>query len=235
MTRRSTADAGISDPLDVLEQRIGHRFVDRRLLRAALTHRSAGGDNWERLEFLGDAVLGFLVARQLFDAQGEASEQQLTLMRSNLVRKSSLAEVAGELGLDQFIVLGSAERKSGVARHSSILADALEAVLGAVTWDGGVEAASAVVGRLFGDRLTAAEAMSKKDPKTRLQEVVQARHLALPGYAVVATTGERHSPVYRVECRVDGLALRAEGCGRSVRDAEKQAAAGVLALLDSDD
>ena len=217
--------------LGVLQQRLGYTFAEPRLLRQAVTHRSAGADNWERLEFLGDAVLGFVVSRLLFDSNPEVSEQQLTVMRANLVQKDALANVAADLGLSTFINLGTAERKSGVATHSAIRADALEAVLGAVACDGGIDAASRVVERLYGDRLTELAGIAQKDAKSRLQEIVQAKRRALPTYTVVATTGEEHARVYHVECAAEGLGVRAEATGRSVREAEKGAAAAVLAIL----
>ena len=217
--------------LDVLQQRLGHTFAEPRLLRQAVTHRSAGADNWERLEFLGDAVLGFVVSRLLFDLNPEVSEQQLTVMRANLVQKDALANVASDLGLSTFINLGTVEGESGVAEHSAIRADALEAVLGAVACDGGIDAASRVVERLYGDRLTEPAGIAEKDPKSRLQEMVQAKRLDLPNYTVVATTGEEHARVYHVECAAEGLSVRAGASGRSVREAEKRAAAAVLAIL----
>ena len=232
MTRPPTSgEAALAN----FEQRLGYAFQERRLLREALTHKSAGADNWERLEFLGDAVLGFVVARLLFDHDIDASEQQLTVMRSNLVRGETLARVAGELGLGACINLGTAERKSGVAEHGSIRADALEAVLGAVACDGGIDAAAAVVGRLFRSYLAQSGDMARKDPKTQLQEAVQGKRLDLPNYAVVATTGEDHARTFHVECSVAGLALRGAGSGRSLREAEKRAAAAVLELLHADD
>ena len=218
-------------PLGVLQQRLGYAFVEPRLLRQAVTHRSAGADNWERLEFLGDAVLGFVVSRLLFDLNLEVSEQQLTVMRANLVQKDALANVAGELGLSTFINLGTVERRSGVAEHSAIRADALEAVLGAVVCDGGIDAATRVVERLFGDRLREPAGIAEKDPKSRLQEIVQAKHLELPNYTVVATSGKEHARVYHVECAVEGLSVRAGASGRSMREAEKQAAGAVLGIL----
>ena len=221
--------------LEVLERRLGHTFAEPRLLRQALTHRSAGADNWERLEFLGDAVLGFVVSRKLFDLNPDMSEQQLTVMRANLVQKDALASVAVDLGLSTFINLGTVERKAGVAEHSALRADALEAVLGAVTCDGGLDAATGVVNRIYGDRLTELAGITEKDPKSRLQEIVQAKRQDLPNYTVVATTGEEHARVYHVECAADGLGVRAGASGRSLREAEKRAAAAVLALLDNHD
>ena len=224
-----------AQPFDMLERRLGYTFAEPRLLRRALTHRSAGADNWERLEFLGDAVLGFVVSRKLFELQPALSEEQLTVMRSNLVRKDALADVAADLGLSAFINLGTVERGAGVAEHSAIRADALEAVLGAVARDGGLEAAAGVVHRVYGDRLTALAGMADKDPKSRLQEVLQGKRLALPNYAVVTTTGEEHARVYHVECAAADLGVRAGASGRSIREAEKRAAAAVLARLDGHD
>ena len=221
----------VAEPLDVLQQRLGYTFVEPRMLRRALTHRSAGADNWERLEFLGDAVLGLVVSRALFDLHPEVSEQQLTVMRANLVQKDALANVAADLGLSTFINLGTVEHRSGVAEHSAIRADALEAVLGAVACDGGIDAASKVVERLYGDRLTVPAGIAEKDPKSRLQEIVQAKRLELPNYTVVSTSGEEHARVYHVECAADGLGVRAGASGRSVREAEKRAADAVLAIL----
>ena len=230
MASRSSEEGEV-EPLDILQRRLGYTFGKPRLLRQALTHRSAGADNWERLEFLGDAVLGLVVSRLLFDLNPEGSEQQLTVMRANLVQKDALAKVAAEIGLSAFINLGTGEDKLGVREHGAIRADALEAVLGAVACDGGIEAASQVVERLYGDRLTASVGMAKKDPKSRLQEIVQAKRLELPDYTVVATTGEEHARVYHVVCVAEGLSVRAGGSGRSLREAEKRAAAAVLAIL----
>ena len=235
MPPRNSAKSGSGQlekqPLHVLQQRLGHTFAEPRLLRQAVTHRSAGADNWERLEFLGDAVLGFVVSRALFDLNPEVSEQHLTVMRANLVQKEALADVAADLGLSAFLNLGTVEDRSGVAEHTAIRADALEAVLGAVACDGGIDAASKVVERLYGDRLTDPAGIAKKDPKSRLQEIVQAKRLELPTYTVVATTGEEHARIYHVECAAEGLSVRAGASGRSLREAEKRAAAAVLAIL----
>ena len=220
-----------AEPLVVLQRRLGYTFENPRLLRQALTHRSAGADNWERLEFLGDAVLGLVVSRFLFDLNPQVSEQQLTVMRANLVRKDALAHVAADLGLSGFIHLGSAEVRSGVAEHGAIRADALEAVLGAVACDGGIDAASRVVERVYGNRLKAPADIAEKDPKSRLQEILQSKRLELPNYTVVAPTGEEHARVYHVECAAEGLSVRAAASGRSLREAEKRAAAAVLASL----
>ncbi len=235
-SRGSNASAPLSfdrsADLAVLEQRLGYAFGDRKLLGQALTHRSAGADNFERLEFLGDAALGFAVGQVLFDAMADASEQTLTLMRAHLVNASALASTARELDLGAFLNLGMGERKSGVAQRTSVLADALEAVFGAIVCDGGLEAAAMVIQRLFDSRLAALDDEALKDPKTRLQEYVQARRLALPKYDIVDATGKDHARFYCVECVVDDLEVRARGSGRSRREAEKNAAGAILDRLE---
>ena len=218
-------------PLESLEERLDYAFQDRAVLARALTHKSVGAENFERLEFLGDAALGYVVARVLFDAMPNATEHELTLMRANLVRGDSLATVARSLGLGDFIQLGTGERKSGVAKRASILADALEAVLGAVVCDGGIDCAEALARRLFADRLASIDDGDLKDPKTRLQEYLQGRHLEPPTYEVVDSTGPHHERRFTSVCLVESLRVRAEGRGRSRRDAEKNAAAAVLERL----
>lgn len=202
------------------------------MLRRALTHGSASADNYERLEFLGDAALGFVVGRWLFQEMPEATEQRLTLMRSHVVNAAVLAEVAEGLELGTFLILGTGEKRTGGAQRPSILGDALEAVLGAVLCDGGLNAAAKCVRRLFGGRLAAAQGADLKDPKTRLQEHLQQRGLPLPQYEVAAAGGLDHAPVYAVECVVEALGARAKGVAGSRREAEKRAAAVVLESLE---
>ena len=214
-----------------LEQRLGYRFASPQLLHLALTHKSFGTDNFERFEFLGDAALGYIVAQLLFDAMPAASEQQLTLMRAKLVNAATLADVAQQLELGLFLHLSSSERRTGGAHRTSILADAFEAVLGAIVCDGGLDAAVDVVRTLFSARLAAVENTDLKDPKTRLQETLQADGLALPRYEVVGTTGKPHAPVFTVDCSADSLGVAAKGRGKSRREAEKAAAAAVLRQL----
>ena len=217
--------------LTALQQRLGYTFKDTALLRQALTHRSASSDNLERFEFLGDAALGFLIARILFHAVPKASEHQLTLMRASLVRKESLADVAREIDLGGCLRLGMGERKSGVARRASILADAFEALVGAVICDGGLEGGEGLVRRLFHDRIAAVADRDLKDPKTRLQEYLQMQHLAPPTYAIVERTGPDHARMFTVVCEAAAAAVQAKGRGRSRRDAEKAAADAVLRQL----
>jgi len=212
--------------------RLGYEFRDPALLEAALTHRSAGRRNYERLEFVGDAVLNFAVAALLYRACPDADEGELSRYRATLVSGSSLAEVAAELRLGEQLRLGGGEMKSGGHRRSSILADALEALLGAVYLDGGTGAASTVIEALFADRLGALpQAHELKDPKTRLQEQLQARGLPLPAYAVEAVSGEPHEQWFVARCEVESLDLQALGEGSSRRRAEQEAARQLLETL----
>jgi len=216
-----------------LERRLGHRFATPELARQALTHRSYGASHNERLEFLGDSVLNCTVATLLYERFPALPEGDLSRLRAALVNQSSLSEIARDLGLGDRLRLGEGELKSGGFRRPSILADALEALLGAVYLDAGFEAVRACVERLLADRLERAEKSPvDKDPKTELQEHLQARRLQLPRYAVMKTEGEAHDQTFTVECRVDDLALTASGSGASRRAAEQAAAAGVLARLE---
>jgi ribonuclease-3 len=215
------------------ERRLGYRFRDPALLDAALTHRSASRSNYERLEFLGDAVLNFVVARLAYEAFPDAPEGDLSRYRAALVSAPSLAAAANSLDLGECVRLGSGELKSGGFRRDSILADSLEAVFGAVYLDGGIEAAVAAITDVLGDRLRdlpAAETL--KDPKTRLQEELQARGLALPRYALEEIGGEPHEQWFVASCEAAGLNLRATGKGSSRRRAEQEAAQRVLEQLD---
>ena len=227
--RRSTGEA--APVLADLERRLGHAFADPRLLRRALTHGSGGADNYERLEFLGDAALGFIVARLVFDHAPNATEQRLTLIRSHLVNDEALAEIARELAIGAHLVLGHGERRTGGAERRSILAAAIEAVIGAVVCDGGVDAATGVVRRLFAKRLAATGETELKDPKTRLQERAQERGWALPCYEIVSATGPEHAPAYTAECHLEAVGVRARGVGGNRREAEKNAAALALEKL----
>jgi ribonuclease-3 len=214
--------------LDQLEAKLGYVFRDRKRLERALSHKSVGSVNNERLEFLGDAALGYVVANYLFKCYPGAAEDDLTLMRANLVKKMTLAEVARSIDLGRYLQLGGGEKKGGGRDRSSILADALEAVLGAIVIDGGIESVASVVVSLNGDRLDSFEGTVEKDPKTRLQELVQSRRMELPSYNVLRTEGHEHAPVYFVQCRVEELDLESTASGTSRREAEKLAALGVL-------
>lgn len=217
------------DPADWLQQRLGCSFADTGLLVRALTHRSVGADNNERLEYLGDAVLSFVVAELLFEAYPEASEGELSRYRASLVSGDALGAVALELGLGELLCLGEGELKSGGQRRASILADALEALVGAVYLDQGLDAARTVAARLLQRRLAELPGASElKDPKTRLQEWLQGRGLGLPEYKVMEITGEPHEQLFRVRCDVGELAIAAEAEGSSRRRAEQEAASLVL-------
>jgi ribonuclease-3 len=211
---------------------IDYRFDDPQLLREALTHRSLGAGNNERLEFLGDSVLNFVIAMRLYELRPAAREGDLSRMRARLVRGSTLSEVANSINLGQQIKLGEGELKSGGFRRASILADAFEALLGAIFIDGGYRACRDIVVGLFDpliEQLPDAEDL--KDPKTRLQEWLQARGRALPQYTLVREEGAEHAKRFYVACRLTDDGTVVEQSGRSRRKAEQAAAAEVLEML----
>lgn len=211
----------------------GHTFRDPDLLSQALTHRSAGAPHNERLEFLGDAVLGALVAESLFARWPSADEGTLTRARAELVRESSLAAVARELDLGARLVLGPGELKSGGHRRDSILSDALEAVIAAIYLDAGLETCRDVVLPLFEKTMIAlASGRVAKDAKTRLQEWLQGRQKALPVYELLSESGEEHAKTFLVRCALHDAGVAAEGQGSSRRAAEQQAAEAVMVLLE---
>ena len=212
----------------------GHRFSDPDLLRRALTHRSAGSGNNERFEFLGDALVSLLIAEALHARCPRADEGMLTRARAQLVRESALASIARELDIGAHLVLGPGEMKSGGHRRESILADALEALVAAVYLDAGFEACRAVVLPWFEPLLARLEiGRIEKDPKTRLQEWLQARQHGLPEYALLSAEGEEHERTFKVSCRLIDLAIETEGSGGSRRQAEQDAAAQALAVLEA--
>jgi ribonuclease-3 len=215
-----------------LEQALGHQFSDASLLLTALTHRSHSLPHNERLEFLGDSILNGVIARQLFDRFPALPEGDLSRLRANLVRQDSLHQLALKLSLGGFLRLGEGELKSGGSQRPSILADTLEALFGAVWLDAGFDAASAVIARLYDDMLSAiTPGQPIKDAKTRLQEHLQGRRLALPKYALTATEGEAHVQQFRIACEIDTLHIRTEGSGSSRRAAEQMAAERALERL----
>jgi ribonuclease III len=221
-------------PAAWMRERLGYEPRDLALFRAALTHRSAAGPNNERLEFLGDAVLNLLIAHRLYATFPRATEGELSRLRARLVSREPLAEIALSLGLGETLQLGSGELRSGGFRRQSILADALEALCGAIYLDGGVAAVEPLITRLFAERMAALpDPEALKDPKTRLQEYLQSRSLTLPRYAVCGIEGEDHAQTFRVSCEVPGLALRVEGGGSSRRRAEQQAAARMLEAIEA--
>ena len=222
--------------LDALQRRIGYRFTDAQLLSRALTHRSFGADHNERLEFLGDAVLSLAISGLLFERFAGSDEGDLTRVRAHLVREDSLHRVAVQLGLPDVLNLGEGEARGGGAQRASILADALEAVLGATFLDGGFDAARALVQGLFGEVIQTTDVASwSKDAKTELQEWLQARRLPEPTYRISATRGQAHAQTFEVECVVPALNLTESGEGRSRRVAEQEAARRMLDALKASD
>jgi ribonuclease-3 len=215
-----------------VELSFGYRLVKPALFHAALTHRSAGAEHNERLEFLGDAVLNCTVARLLFDAHPGADEGALSRLRATMVSGATLADISAALGVGEHLRLGAGELKSGGFRRASTLADALEALLGAIYLDAGFDAAMAAVVHIMGPRITALPAAdSLKDPKTRLQEKLQARGLALPTYTLTAVSGDAHAQVFAVSCEVLPFGLATVGEAGTRRRAEQLAAGKLLELL----
>lgn len=215
--------------LSGLTTRLGVEFKTLALLEQALTHRSHNARHNERLEFLGDAVLNCAVARLLYDKYPKLDEGDLSRIRANLVRQQALHEIAQRLELGQFLRLGEGERKSGGVRRPSILADAVEALTGAVFLDAGFEAAADMVVRLYKPILDSVDPNTLgKDAKTLLQEYLQSRHISLPVYSVIATRGAAHSQEFEVECAVPKLNIQVHGSGGSRRAAEQAAAKSAL-------
>jgi ribonuclease-3 len=215
-------------------RKLGHAFARPELLREALTHRSYGSPNNERLEYLGDAILNCSTAILLFEQFPKLSEGDLSRLRANLVNKQVLFELAQPLGLGDILRLGEGELKSGGHQRPSILADALEAVIGAVYLDGGFPAAQQFVQRLLAEKLAATDPSSPgKDAKTTLQEYLQGKRMALPAYSLIDTCGEAHEQIFQIECAVAEMNLRAQAEGPSRRVAEQLAAAMVLEKIKS--
>ena len=214
-----------------LRERLGYTFRRPDVLAQALTHRSFGARHNERLEFVGDAVLNCVVAHALFERFPEIDEGELSRVRASLVNRDTLAEVARRLGLSAALHLGEGEQRSGGLDRPSILADALEAVYGAVFVDGGFEAARAVIDRTFADLLRDVDpAILGKDPKTRLQEWLQGRRMAVPEYRIVEVSGEAHAQRFVAECSIAALGIATQGAGSSRRTAEQAAAQSAFAL-----
>ena len=233
MTRKAARGPDALEGLAALERKLGHAFRDPELARQALTHRSHGTPHNERLEFLGDSLLNCAVATLLYARFPKLPEGDLSRLRAALVNQASLSAVATGLGLGERLRLGEGELKSGGFRRPSILADSLEALLGAVYLDAGFDTMLGAVERLLGDRLESRDGLPvDKDPKTALQELLQGRKLQLPRYSVQRTEGEAHEQTFTVECRVDDLGIAAAGQGASRRAAEQAAAELVLAQLD---
>ncbi|WP_415885535.1 ribonuclease III [Neptuniibacter sp. QD37_6] len=219
-------------PVSDLVRRIGHQFADESLFELALTHRSCGKKNNERLEFLGDSILNFVIADDLFARFPQAKEGELSRLRARMVKGVTLSEVARELGLGDYLRLGSGELKSGGFRRDSILADAVEAIIGAIYLDSDMETARGFILSWFKARLEKLDLNETlKDSKTRLQEFLQSRRLALPTYELINVEGEAHDQTFYIDCTVAGLAKPAKGIGSSRRQAEQEAAKHALIEL----
>jgi ribonuclease-3 len=226
------SDSDSQSRLQALQGRLGHAFATPALLQRAVTHRSFSADHNERLEFLGDSVLNLSVAALLFDRLKTLPEGDLSRVRANLVKQDTLHELANGLRISDVLRLGDGEARSGGFKRPSILADALEAIIGAVFLDAGFAAADALVQRLFnGLEIQPQMAAVGKDPKTELQEILQGRKLPVPTYKVVATVGAAHKQTFDVECEVPSMNLRERGIGGSRRAGEQAAAAAMLVNL----
>jgi ribonuclease III len=222
----------VDGQLSALQARLQHRFSEPQLLLRALTHRSFSADHNERLEFLGDSVLNLAVAALLYERLQALPEGDLSRVRANLVRQETLHQLAVGLGLPDMIRLGEGEARSGGNRRPSILADTLEALIGAVHLDAGYLAAETLVRRLFADvQINPGMAAAAKDPKTELQEWLQGRHMQLPVYRVAATLGAAHKQTFDVECEIPELGATERGIGASRRAGEQAAAAAMLLAL----
>jgi ribonuclease-3 len=219
-----------------LQQKIGYNFRSSALLKLALTHRSAGSQNNERLEFLGDSIVNHIIAEALYQRFPKSREGEMSRMRANLVKGETLAELARELEIGDFVVLGAGERKSAGHRRESILADTLEALAGAILLDSDVEQCRSTVLTWFEPRLkTLSAGAAEKDPKTQLQEILQARNQPLPEYDLVSVCGQDHAQQFQVACRLSDPRLAVQGEGSSRRKAEMSAASAVLRALSERD
>ena len=211
--------------IDRICSHLGYQFSNRQLIEKALTHRSASNNHNERLEFLGDAVLGMVIAKALFAKFPKVDEGQLSRMRSSLVKGKTLAVIAKEINLGDYIYLGEGELKSGGFRRASILADAFEAVISAVYLDSGFDQTSQLILKLYNERLTELDPSEvTKDPKTRLQELLQSRRFSLPEYELLSVTGEAHEQTFEVVCVISEKSIKTVGTGSSRRNAEQLAA-----------
>jgi len=221
----------LTNSLKDLQQDIGYEFSDEKLLQQALTHRSAGATNYERLEFLGDSILNFTITSALYSQQMDATEGELSRLRASLVNKDVLYEIATALDIGQYLSLGQGERRSGGQKRKSIQADAVEAIFGSVLLDGGIESCQALILRLYNRRLSnLPDAELLKDPKTRLQEFLQGRGMGLPDYQVLSESGKDHEKYFEVACKVADLEM-IRGQGKSRRKAEQDAAEKTLTRL----
>jgi len=219
-----------------LKQSLHYEFLNERLLQTALTHRSAVGDNNERFEFLGDAVLQLVISEKIFLDRPDASEGRLSRLRSSLVKDTTLAEIAVELGVGEHLILGAGEKKSGGHRRASILADAVEAIFAAIYVDAGFDAARQVILKTYSKRIEdLPEGGELRDPKSQLQEYLQGRQLPLPDYRTENVSGKAHKQFFEVSCTISDLGLTTRGNGTTRRDAEQDAADAMLASIESQD
>ncbi len=216
---------------DSLEKKLGYKFTNPKLLNVALRHRSCGGVSNERFEFLGDSVVNFVIAAELFRKYPKFKEGELSRLRSNLINKETLATLAKEFDVGDYLYLGAGERKSGGFRRISILANTMEAIIGAIYLDSNMEICQRKILEWYGTRLVGLTITGQKDPKSELQELVQARGLPLPVYKIVATHGKAHKQIFHVECIVQGLEIVSKGQGTSKQEAEQNAAKQFLTQL----
>jgi ribonuclease-3 len=217
---------------DELARKLNYTFQDPRFLKVALTHRSKGGEHNERLEFLGDSVVNFIIAELLFHLFPKASEGELSRWRATLVNRDTLAELAKEFGIGQYLLLGPGELRSGGSERHSILSCAMEAIIGAVYLDGGFAAAREKISQWYQPLLNSlSSASSHKDPKTLLQEYLQSRHMALPVYKVEDIAGQAHQQLFSISCNIESLEKQTIGKGTSRRRAEQDAAQAMLSEL----
>lgn len=222
----------VTTDLESLYRNLGYQFNNQRLIDAALTHRSLRGDNNERLEFLGDSIVNFLIAQTLYKKFPNAKEGKLSRLRASLVSGEALASVAREIDLGNFIRLGPGEQKSGGHTRDSILADAMEAIIAAIYIDSDMQQVDKLVLTWFQDRLsTASLEKHRKDAKTRLQELLQAKKLPLPTYEIINTEGDAHNQIFHIQCSVQGLENKTVGKGSNRRKAEQEAAEQFLEQL----
>jgi len=218
--------------LDLFQIELGYRFSELELLELALTHRSSGSNNNERLEFLGDSLINHVVANYIYHKFPNVSEGALSRIRAALVRRESLADLGVNLQIGEYLFLGAGECKSGGRKRKSIIADAVEAVVGAIFIDGGFETARRIILTLYSEKFFAmSEDLAEKDSKTQIQEYAQAKGLELPVYELESVSGDAHEPMYHVVCRITGSDWIGRGSGLSRQEAEQIAASSVLSCL----
>lgn len=218
--------------LQALEKVLDYEFKDKALLELALTHRSFHGNNNERLEFLGDSILNFIVAELLFKKFSDLDEGDLSRLRSQLVKESTLSEIGAAINIGEYLKLGEGELKSAGWRRPSIMADGVEAIIGALFMDGGIDASHLFITKSYQDRINSINPREiHKDPKSILQEFLQSKKIALPFYEIISIKGEAHSQFFKVNCSISELKLSSEGEGTSRKVAEQMAAQVAMKML----